>query len=586
MPDDSTQTDHAPRTEGEILAEAQARGFWSTLGAYTKLSGPGWLQSAITLGGGSLASGLYLGILAGYSMMWLQPLAMILGIVMLSAIGYVTLTTGERPFRAINEHVNPVLGWGWALAVAAANIVWCLPQFSLAYGAISKNLAPNLLGADGRLNETAARTLPGGTPFWDFVQLNADKILVVSLVFIACVAITWSYDRKGRGVQVYELILKVFVGVIVVCFFGVVVVMSIKGDLPWHRVWQGLVPNLQQVLKPTDTFRPFLAAIADEQARAYWTDLIVNKQRDVVISAAATAVGINMTFLFPYSLLRKGWTREFRGLTIFDLATGMFIPFILATGCIVLASATQFHTQITADFEIDESAGVVVPPARFAKEFTGFLEGRQAKIPGEPDLAEQRIAAMLVNRKADDLSSSLAGLTGKFVADYIFGLGVLAMTMSSITILMLISGFVICEMLGFEPRGWPHRLGALVAGVGGLLGPFIWSGKASFYLAVPTSVFGFVLLPFAYVTFMLLMNSKSLLGDDRPRGLSRFVWNTLMFIASAAATIGSIYMVWVKAGYFGIAAVGAFVLLAVLVGINRYNERRRNSAASGDSAES
>ena len=103
-----------PRVDAEVEAirAAQQAGPLATLGTYLRLSGPGWLQSAITLGGGSLASSLYLGVLAGFSMLWLQPLAMALGIVMLSAIAWVTLSTGERPFRAINQHVSPVLGWG------------------------------------------------------------------------------------------------------------------------------------------------------------------------------------------------------------------------------------------------------------------------------------------------------------------------------------------------------------------------------------------------------------------------------------------------------------------------------------------
>ena len=88
--------------------------------------------SAITLGGGSLAGSLYLGIIGGYELMWLQPLMMIFGIVMLSAISYVALSTGEKPFQALNSHVNPVLGWGWIIATLMANMVWALPQYSLA----------------------------------------------------------------------------------------------------------------------------------------------------------------------------------------------------------------------------------------------------------------------------------------------------------------------------------------------------------------------------------------------------------------------------------------------------------------------
>jgi hypothetical protein len=45
--------------ERKYLSQAEASGIFSRLGAYTKLSGPGWLQSAITLGGGSLASSLF-----------------------------------------------------------------------------------------------------------------------------------------------------------------------------------------------------------------------------------------------------------------------------------------------------------------------------------------------------------------------------------------------------------------------------------------------------------------------------------------------------------------------------------------------
>src|SRR5690606_30482065 len=103
----------AMEREKAYLREVQNRPLLGRLAGYIVLSGPGWLQSALTLGGGSLTGALYLGVLAGVGMLWLQPVAMILGIIMLSAIGYVTLSTGERPFRAIIRHVNPALGWAW-----------------------------------------------------------------------------------------------------------------------------------------------------------------------------------------------------------------------------------------------------------------------------------------------------------------------------------------------------------------------------------------------------------------------------------------------------------------------------------------
>ncbi|MEL7263758.1 MAG: hypothetical protein AAFP69_02950, partial [Planctomycetota bacterium] len=49
----------------------------------------------------------------------------------------------------------------------------------------------------------------------------------------------------------------------------------------------------------------------DEQD--YWTSQIMPKQRSVMIATAATAVGINMTFLLPYSMLARGWDRFWFG---------------------------------------------------------------------------------------------------------------------------------------------------------------------------------------------------------------------------------------------------------------------------------
>ena len=193
----------------------------------------------------------------------------------------------------------------------------------------------------------------------------------------------------------------------------------------------------------------------------------------------------------------------------------------------------------------------------------------------EAGMPEQEIAAALVNRKSKHLSGALEPLTGKFVADIIFGLGVLAMALSTISLLMLISGFVFCEMFGFEPGGWAHRCGTLIAGVIGAFGPYLWSGKALFYLAVPTSVFGLALLPFAYITFFLLMNQKSLLGDDMPKGTSRLVWNLLMLIAASTATAASLYVVFTKtqkelgSGWYGLGGVGVLLGIILIVQFTR-----------------
>ena len=587
----------------QLLLGAQSKGSLATLGAFVKLSGPGWLQSAITLGGGSLASSLYLGVLGGFALLWLQPLAMILGIVMLSAIGYVTLSTGERPLRAINEHVNPVLGWGWLIATMMANCVWSLPQFSLACGAMRQNLLPGVLGA-------------GQMP------INMANGIVAGIITVICIAMVFSYDSGGKGVAIFGILLKLMVATVVLSFFGVVVYMTTKGALDWGAIGHGLMPDIRLLWTPAATFADSLSAVGS-QFRQFWTDKIVSEQQDVLVAAFATAVGINMTFLLPYSMLKRGWNKSFRGLAVFDLSTGLFIPFILATGCVVIASASQFHTTPAPGLlgELDPTTGkAVVPDKKLLGRFEGLaltrvkheidsksfedkafrdiyrtLEGRaKSKDPAiaakardelasinknllaELPLVDRKIAAMLVRRDSIHLAAALAPLTGDVVAHYVFGVGVVGMAISSIIILMLINGFCVTEMFGLKSRGWPYRIGCLIPAVG-ILGPFIWSGAAPF-LAIPTSVFGFILIPIAYITFMLLLNQKSLLGDNMPKGALRGIWNLVMMFTVIIVGIGSVYMVWSKAGWYGIAAVIAFILLALIVQVARAGRRKQPQA--------
>ena len=330
-----------PQIEADrrYIVEAKRKGFGATLKAYTRLSGPGWLQSAITLGGGSLGSSLYLGVLAGFSLMWLQPMAMIIGVIMLSAIAYVTLSTGERPFRAIRQHVNPVLAWGWLIATLLANCVWSLPQFTLAAKAFRQNLMPSVFGIEVMAPNTA------------------NGVIVGSVAFL-CIVMVYLYDKGGWGVKVFDIILKAMVGSIVLSFFGVVIYMTGKGALDWGGILAGFVPDPTLLWSPAETFEEALAATGE--FRDFWSGLLVTDQRDSLIAAAATAVGINMTFLLPYSMLKKGWNKDFRGMASFDLAIGLFIPFVLATGCVIIASASQFHTEPAVHFPKADTLPAVV----------------------------------------------------------------------------------------------------------------------------------------------------------------------------------------------------------------------------------
>lgn len=537
----------------QAILEARQKGLGATILTYTKLSGPGWLQSAITLGGGSLSGALFLGVISGYSLLWVQALAMILGIVMLSAISWFTLSTGKRPFQAINDHINPVLGWGWAIATLLANMVWCLPQFSLATDAITQNLIPSL-SADG-------------------VVSNNSKIMVVGLIFVICATIIYFYERGAKGVQVFEIILKVMVAIVVISFFGTVIKLTLSGDgLPWGKILAGFIPNFSYFTNPSATFTPFLEATGEFSS--FWKDKIVGSQQDIMITAAATAVGINMTFLLPYSMLKKGWGREYRGLAVFDLSTGLFIPYILATTCVVIASASQFHgnpqEELVGNLNNGQYKGLITSRIQAEKpdiKLSEMSDEEFATLASQLPEADKKIAAMLVKQGTKQLANALTPLTGETFANKVFGVGVLGMAVSTIIILMLINGFTVCEMLGIKPEGTPHLLGALIVGIVGMAGPFFWShgGPA---LAVPTSVFGFALLPIAFIAFFLLVNNKALMGNDRPSGPIGTLWKALMVVAIAYAAIGSISKLK-SANLFGINGGGIIfvIFLVILAGI-------------------
>jgi Mn2+/Fe2+ NRAMP family transporter len=565
-----------PRIEQDrrMLLDAQAKGRGATFKAFLRLSGPGWLQSGITLGGGSLSSCLYLGTLVGFSFLWLQPLAMILGVVMMSAIAYVTLSTGRRPVRAINEHINPVLGWGWLLAAMTANMIWSMPQFGLGMAAIRQNLLPQVFGPD------AMPEMQG-------------RVLAASLFVAFALAGSMLYGFGGRGTRIFEFLVRGLVTFVVLCFLGVVIKLSVEGILDWGKVLAGLVPDFGLLSRPADKFLSHIEAVAPA-FRDYWTNLIVGQQRDVMIGAAAAAVGINMTFMLPYSMLRKGWNRDFRGLAIFDLSTGLFIPFVLATSFVVMASATQFHAVPARGLlgELDKQGGAVVPARNLVKPFNDLLadrlkygigkatfaslsDGDKAERMKSLPEADRIMAAMLVKRDSFNLAEALTPLTGKHFAQYVFGLGVLGMVTGAATMLMTINGLCLCELLNRPKGGWTQRIGSVMV-VSSALVPLFWN-QAQIWLAVVASVFCGTLLPIAYFTFFLMMNRRSLLGADVPSGARRVWWNALMGIACLLAAFGSLWTLWAKVRWVGIGAFFAFVALAIIVQITR---KPRTSAAA------
>jgi len=422
----------------ELLAEERAwlgkvsrKSFGARALAYFGRGGPGYLQAALTLGGGSASASLLAGAAFGYDLLWVAPLGMLIGIVMLAAVAHQTLSTGMRPFQAMRVHAGAAFAYGWAIGALLSSVVWHFAQYSLA-SAIVVDLG-QVLGTS--------------------VSRGAAGVAIL----IWAVVTAQLFGTRTRASAWFDRLLKTLVWAIVLCF-GIVAVRA--GIEDPGAILRGLV-----------SFK-----IPDARGDASGIAL--------VLAGLATSVGVNMVFLYPYTLLARGWGREHRELARFDLAFGMFLPYVLATGLMIVAAANT----IQADF-----SGTKISPVEAA--------------------------------------GTLGALLGPYWGELLFHVGVLAMVLTTITLHMVSAGLAASEMFGVRFGSLGYRLAVLLP-TPGVLGCFFWS-EMSVWLAVPTSIVSGFLLPVAYVGFCKLQTNREYLGDDRPRGLGGRAWLLGMILATA-----------------------------------------------------
>jgi Mn2+/Fe2+ NRAMP family transporter len=440
------------------LLELQGKSFLIRWKGYFSKTGPGWLQSALVLGSGSAMASLFAGAFLQYKLLWVQPLAMALGIILFAAMSYQTLSTGVRPFYAMKHYIHPVVAWSWAIGALLATIIWHLPQYALAAG----------------MTDDMIKAITG----WQPSSSTSQTIVLICIglcVLAISTLVTWSYGSGHRGVRLYERILKSLVWMIILAFTIVIVRRAMQGAIQWGKLFKGFLP----LHIPTD-----------------------KRGVSIVMAAFSAATGINATFLFPYTLLARGWGAEHKGLSRFDLITGMLLPFCIATSLMVIATGCTIYD-----------------PARFASGST-----------------------MLPPTKAAEMLQS-AGLS-MFFSRIVFGLGILGMALSSITMHMLICGFAACEVFGVEPGGWRYRLACLIPAPG-VLGVVLWKYIGP-WIAIPASAICGLMLPIAFIAFFILNNSKKYLGKDKPTGVKAIVWNIAMLVSIGATIASIVYYLYSK----------------------------------------
>lgn len=427
---------------------------------YMRLSGPGWLQGAMTLGGGSAVASLTIGGVYGFDLLWVQPVAMLIGCIMLFALSHQTLSTGETPFLAM-KRVHPSLASAWAFAALASSIIWGFSHYPLSAGMLEE-------------------VIDTGTGFAmdDGLGRELYLFLLAIIVWCVCAFTAWNYGKGGRTVRIFENGIKWLTVLTMLSFLWVVVSASLNGSIEWGRVFAGYIPgNL-----PTDT-------------RGMMT----------IMGALGAAVGINMTFVFGYTLLNRGWAREARELSRYDIVMGLVIPYVVVTSLISIAAAAALSA-------VD-----------------GDISGKLS-----PAVASQIFVS--------------AGLN-EFSARMIFSVGILSMAVGSLVMHMLTCGFAASEMFGWSINGRKYRL-ALLLPTPAVLGVFVWSTMGA-YVVLPTSAICGLLLPIAYIGWFILNNRPDYLGDAMPTGIKRIFYNLAMLACIATVLASFAYTFAVKMNWVG-----------------------------------
>ena len=479
--------------EIELLREIATRPPIGKAIGYFSLSGPGLLQTGMTIGAGSAAASVVAGASFGYKLLWVQPVAMFLGIMMFMALSNIVLTVRERPYWSFMGEARKI--WGplviliflWGFGSVMASIIWHFPQYGLAAGAVRSIVQEFSPGSE--LQVPVYATDESGSPKMDddgnpvrtgyqftglgfFVSFAAGlTILLINLIIV------FNYGRGGIGIKIYEWFMRGIIALVFLTFL-LVVAMNVH-KIEWLEMLKGFIGWY---------------GIPYHEDPAQYANTII-----LVLGMVGASVGINMTFMYPYTQLKKGWGPEHKTLAKWDLGLTMFLPFVVITSLVMI--------------------GMTV---------SGVYTGED-----------------VVNRAISPLAAA-AALEGGFIsqraATIIFCAGLIGMACGAIAAHMTCCGFVLNEMLGWEPTTWRFRLFAMTPAIG-IFGVVF---HLPLWFPIAASAIAFTMLPIAYLIFLIFNNRRSYIGDAVGKGLKRTVFNILLSLALLMAVIGSSMQIYTR----------------------------------------
>lgn len=277
--------------------------FWGSL----KISGPGFMDSALTLGAGTLTAAMLSGATFGYKTMWLLWVSMGLGIFMMAAMARFTCRGAFRVIAVQNRYHGWIIGSLMTALVgtAAVAVIFNYAQYSLGTHLI-ESLTP-LMGF----------SFPRQYNWLLFMGITSFLIL--------------SYGRKGRsGIALVEGFMKLSIGLMLFCFGACLILVGID----WRAFFKGLfVPWLPSGVAGLDLF----------------------------IASSAAAVGVMDWVFFHYTGLARRWGRHHESQARFDIIVGLFLPFVLVNYLVIGVFAGTLYKQGIYPETAPELAQALIP---------------------------------------------------------------------------------------------------------------------------------------------------------------------------------------------------------------------------------
>ena len=549
-----------PFKEANILEKAHAQGGIKKVLTFSRISGPGiWLTLA-ALSAGSLIGSLGLGQWLGTEALWVQASAMVLGIFSLWAISQISLNTQQSLFSLMKNEWNPSLAWWFAGSALVTNFAWCMPQFRFGAEITGSVLFPTLDNKGG-------------------------KIGVAFVMLCLSIFLSFWYERSGLHSKLFQWILRLILLSLIICLGASVCLLIPGSNLSLSNIFSGFLPDLNHLTTISPRFEALLAQTGE--FRSFWEENLISRQKELILITFSSTLGVNLLFSIPLLLLGRGWRRRHNQFAKFNLFFGLFIPFVLCSSCLTILSAVAHQKMI--DSLSEEVSTTMVHSASESQTISTLLRERIIFEVGEEQF--QKLPPFQQDEKIESLSKPnliLAHLvsqsnskkwihylsdSGKEPIQYLLGIVVLLISFSTIVILMVLNGHLVCEILGKPHKGAPFQMGSLLLAVSSV-GPFVLSDQDG-WVADPSYFLSLAIIPYLLLSFLFMLNNKELLGRQCPQGIKGFTLNLGVCLSFLLLGSSSFYLVWNH--FWGSFPVGQalVVLIGLIVLIGYYSLKNK-----------